>query len=478
MRLKRLTSAGFLLQLLLLPLFTVGSIMTIHGGTRGWQGPAGLCVLSIVFSLTVVQHRLKRLPTGAVPDFLTVFLAFEVLNKSLTIVSLIVGREYVTSWEARDLVEPVYAFGAELVFLSFLVLFTIGWHVMECRRPQIRKPKYPIKVGGLITFYLTTMLLAIFLTRTSGFSLGALPSFLLFSALAAVGLLLSSDGPYGLRGRRWLFTLALLSPLFYLAMASGTKGGMIVVALPLLVAGLVHGVRRIGVVVGALAVFMVVLGIPLSEQMRAANWESTGGKENIGLREGLHRVVEEYETGRAPALIASTFVRFCNRASSAQMGGLVMLLAEEDGYIGTETIQTLPTMFIPRVLWPAKPSYSPGAWFTWYLGNAQSPDTATSATAMMLGTESYWMGGITSLIFIGVGLGALYSAVWRLLAGIAGASVMGYAAMYALLGEAIRFEEANVLYAVSQPITYLVYAGGLALADLRMRPAIRRLLSP
>lgn len=45
-----------------------------------------------------------------------------------------------------------------------------------------------------------------------------------------------------------------------------------------------------------------------------------------------------------------------------------MQLAERDGFIGAVLIEGLSSIFVPRFLWPEKPSYMPGAWFTWYLG--------------------------------------------------------------------------------------------------------------
>ncbi len=65
--------------------------------------------------------------------------------------------------------------------------------------------------------------------------------------------------------------------------------------------------------------------------------------------------------------------------------------------------------FIPRVLWPDKPTTSRGGWFTRYIG----VDYAT-AIAMTSFGELYWNFG-----FIGVAIGmfiigSLYAGLWRM----------------------------------------------------------------
>lgn len=461
---------------LLLCLFTLGGAMTISGSTQQWYGPAGLCVLSIAFCVVVVRARLRALQPGQMPEFLTVFLTFEILNKTLTIISLAAGQAYMTVWEAADLVTPLYAFRAEAVLLAFLVLFTLGWYLARPRRIISASSHKRARPRTLVLFYLAALAGWFVTDHLPALHLGALTPFLYYGALAAIGLLLMSDTAYGLRGRRWLLSIGLLSPLFLVGMVSGTKSGMIVVALPVLIAGLTHGLRRVMFFTGILAVFMVLVGIPLAQTMRAANWASTGGHEDIGVVEGLDRVADEYTSGRASHLIASTFVGFAHRASSAQMGGVVMRVAEQDGFIGAVTIHILPVIFIPRALWSEKPSFSPGSWFTWYLGKAPTPKAARSSTAMMLGTEIYWMAGLWSLIPVSLALGVLYALIWRGLLRISATSLMGFAGMYTLYEVGIRFEESNALYAIAQPVTYLVYTTVLAFAECRLWPIIRGLV--
>lgn len=423
-------------------------------------------MLAIGFAIAMVSRRWRRLKRGDIPDFLTVFLMFQVANKLMTIVALAFGERYMSGYELSDLVGPIYNFRAEWVHLAAMVLFALGWIVIErSARNTTSSPHSSYSPSMLLVFYVASSLITFLLQASSGvLATGLLSTFMQFSTLGAVGLLLTSDSRWGLGGSRAMLTLLLLVPYFYLAMLSGTKGQMIVVTLPVLIAGIGHGWKRVTLILAPLAVFMLAIGIPLSQEIRSANWESTGGTEDIGLREGLSRVFEQYARGEGFQIVGKTLVIFSSRASSAEMGGVVMRYADRDGLIGTETLRLLPAVFIPRLLWPDKPVFRPGAWFTWYEGRAASPETATSATAMMLGTEFYWSFGVWGLLLLFF-LGVLYAVVWSALTRVSAMGLMGFAGMYALLATAVRFEESNAVYAVSYPVAFLAYAYALVWAE-------------
>lgn len=437
----------------------LGGSLVIYYWSDSWPGAAGVCMLAIAFSLAIVSRRWKKLKHGDIPDFLTVFLLFQVANKLMTIISLAFGDEARTVYDLADLVGPVYNFRAESVHLIAMVLFTIGWLFVE-RHSQSKRDlqSRQYSIGALAVFYVASSLVVLILYISAGVvSTGLLSAFMKYSALGAVAIMLVSNTPYGLGGSKSMLTLSLLAPYFYLAMISGTKGEMIVASLPVVVAGIGTGWKWVMVVLTPLALFMLAIGIPLSQEMRSANWESAGGTEEIDLSQGLTRVMSRYASGDGLSMIHYTIIAFCNRASSAESGGLVMRYAERDGFLGFETLKLLPAVFVPRILWPDKPSFRPGAWFTWYRGRASSPESATSATAMMLGTEFYWSFGAAGLLIL-MCLGGLYAIVWRALRRISTLGLVGFAGMFALLGMSVRFEESNALYAVSGPIAYVAYA--------------------
>lgn len=451
-----------------------GLMAAIYGGGESEWGAIGVCLISIAFAAAIVVPRLKRIYRKVMPDFLDVFLLFQILNKSLTIVSLMAGDMYRESFSGVDLVSPVYLLRAEVVHLVTMMLFVAGWRFYErVWEHRTNKTVTPYGVPSLMVVYAVSTFMALGLAVLGprlGF--GMLANFSFYIAVASIGLILISPSQWGFSGRwRW-FTLALLAPHAYFAAASGTKGQILMVALPVLIAGIYLGFRKLIPLAALVGVLLFAIGIPLSKVMRAANWESWGSNENIGLVEGLSRVADGYQATGFSSQVTESFVTFCHRANSAQIGGLVMYIAERDGHLGAEPLRLLPAMFIPRVLWPGKPVFAPGAWVTWYLGKASSPETASSATATMLGTEMYWMFGGPGLSLILL-LGALYRFVWGRMQTMAGRGVVGVAAMYSLFGEAIRFEETHVIYAIGTPIVFLFYAFALLWVERAVRAMVK-----
>jgi hypothetical protein len=70
--------------------------------------------------------------------------------------------------------------------------------------------------------------------------------------------------------------------------------------------------------------------------------------------------------------------------------------------------------FIPRVLWPNKPSVSRGTWFTAYLGAAAREEEATTSTGISATGELYWNFGVPGVVVGMCGIGLLYGILWRM----------------------------------------------------------------
>lgn len=83
-----------------------------------------------------------------------------------------------------------------------------------------------------------------------------------------------------------------------------------------------------------------------------------------------------------------------------------------------EELDYLAYAFIPRLVWPEKPTVTRGAWFTMYLGGASSEAEATTATALTAAGELYWNFGTWGVIAGMILVGALVGVMWR----VAGAS--------------------------------------------------------
>jgi hypothetical protein len=251
--------------------------------------------------------------------------------------------------------------------------------------------------------------------------------------------------------------MAGLVPFLVLALRSGMKGEVALVMLPILLPIF----RRMTVVrfafLGSFMLFVVLFLFPFSEAWRQANWASWHGYENAGIPAIASRVFDQWAHDGPVETASQSLASWATRGSSAEMGGLVMQLADRDGFIGPVLIEGLATVFVPRVLWPDKPMYTPGAWFTWYLGQASSPEIATSATAMMLPTELYWMFGLLGVVPGMAFLALLYFVVWERLRRLSRTGLVPMFALFALLARSAGMEEVHTIYAVSAPVMLLVY---------------------
>jgi hypothetical protein len=82
---------------------------------------------------------------------------------------------------------------------------------------------------------------------------------------------------------------------------------------------------------------------------------------------------------------------------------------ERDGYQMGATMEYAAYAFIPRVIWPEKPSVSKGDWFNKYVGAA--PGTSLGITAV---GELYWNFGVLGVVIGMFVLGCGFGILWRL----------------------------------------------------------------
>ena len=125
--------------------------------------------------------------------------------------------------------------------------------------------------------------------------------------------------------------------------------------------------------------------------------------------------------GSAPRVGASMFELysnqlddFLNRQFEAVSTGYLVGEVRKDGYQWGDTMSYAMYAFIPRLLWPNKPSVSRGAWFTAYLGAAAREEEATTSTGISATGELYWNFGVPGVAVGMCGIGLLYGLLWRM----------------------------------------------------------------
>jgi hypothetical protein len=87
---------------------------------------------------------------------------------------------------------------------------------------------------------------------------------------------------------------------------------------------------------------------------------------------------------------------------------------EREGLRYGDTMDYMAYAFIPRILWPDKPTVTRGAWFTIYLGQARTERDVTTSTGLTAIGELYWNFGLPGVVLGMLLIGAFRGFLWRL----------------------------------------------------------------
>lgn len=455
-----------------------GLLVVLLHSEYEWEATAGVLMIAQAFSGTLVWYRFQALRLAVFPDFLTVVLFGHLASKTLGLMGVLVNSmndstlTVVHELSRLRSVPTEYQFQAELVFLLATVIFTAAWKVQEGKKllaMWVEPPSKAIWVAYVVglTGYLSLLVSGL------GVGLGMIQELLRMFAIGAIAVLLGGTSSFALGRPKALLAILALAPLFLLALRSGMKAEIGLVALPILLPVFRRITPlRVAYLAGFL-LFVVLFIFPFSQAWREANWYQRAESQKADVVEVSSRVVEMWEQKGLLETAEVSTARWLSRASTADSGGLVMQLADRDGFIGPVLIEGLVTIFVPRFLWPDKPSYTPGAWFTWYLGYAASPEMATTATAMMLPTELYWMFGVAGVVLGMALLSIIYFNVWRFMLMKSKTSIIFSVAPFAMLGRS-GMEEVHTIYAVSSPVILAVYVLGMDFLQRRLFPRFGR----
>ena len=432
-------------------------------------------MVSQAFTGRLVWKRFKGLRLAVLPDFLSLVLLYQFGTRILTFIGILVrslgdySNTVVSTLSMLDNVEFAYQFQAELVFLLSTAVFTLVWRRQEGKQ-SLALWEEPNNKALWLTYGLC--LFGNFALSITVGGLGSAQELLHIFSIGALAVLLGGSSVYALgKSKMWL-TIIALTPLLGLALKSGMKAEVALVSLPILLPIIQRVTAKRFTFLGIFFLFTVLFIFPFSEAWRDANWIVTGAKQQSGIGGVASDVAALWERDGMLETAQMSTAAWLSRGSSAEQGGLVMKLADRDGFIGPILIEGLATIFVPRFLWPDKPTYAPGAWFTWYLGQAESPDTATTSTAMMLPTELYWMFGVLGVVLGMSLLAVLNYQVWQFLLKKSSQNVIPMVALFAMLGRSGGLEEIHTIYAISSPIILLVYVIILSRLQKLLMPSL------
>jgi hypothetical protein len=455
----------------------MGALGAVTYAPSEWQATFGLLMVSQAFFGVVTWHRFRLTKDAVLPDFLTMYSFAQFIAKSLTGLGVAAQHLSDPTTQFADYVigasvAPLaYQFRAELVFMLASACFFGAWILLERNRPAALW--YEPSTTSLWWFFGISTIAYFLLLRSpwriaSGMTLESLRLF----AIGAVAVLVAGKSAFGLgRPMVWVPTIAL-APFMAEALATGMKGEILIVAMPLLLPMFRRLTLPRVVVLGAFLAGVLLFVFPFSLQWRLANWGGYGAMEGAGIGTVAERVANLWDKNGILDTAVESTAMLLSRTSSAEAGGLVMRLAESDGFIGSVTLTGLDTLFVPRFLWSEKPKFSTGGWFTWYLGRADSPEKATSATAMMLGTELYWMYGVAGVVIGMLALSLLYFKVWSYMARRSAHSLVAMGGAFALLIRSWGLESLPVIGALSFPIILTVYVMALNIVEKWLARAV------
>ena len=138
---------------------------------------------------------------------------------------------------------------------------------------------------------------------------------------------------------------------------------------------------------------------------------SAGGVDRLMRTVELQEIPDEYlEPSQQPQQQQGVVGRLTNFNQLSQ----VARVAEEDGFYNGGTLEYLGVAFIPRFLWPEKPTIAKGSWFALRIGQAYvRPDGLSSNSVnMTVPGELYlnfgWLGAIIGCFIFG----AIFAALW------------------------------------------------------------------
>lgn len=271
-------------------------------------------------------------------------------------------------------------------------------------------------LGGWLIFLWVVGILALLRPDAVAF-LGVPGRTLRWAALASLAALaLNSPDRLRLRPSMWLGLLILGTVgLFLASMMSYSKAYLMLALLPLLWGVFLRPRLRTWLPLASLGLALFYLFI-VAPVVTAARY--------IPLREFETPATRLYRTARS--LVLSGSMRFSASAAEEQVErflyrqavpvpvGYIVASVQKEGLRKGETLAYASYAFIPRLLWPDKPTVTRGAWFAAYVGAAESEERATMALGITATGELYWNFGLVGVCLGMLLIGMLLGLLWRM----------------------------------------------------------------
>jgi hypothetical protein len=246
--------------------------------------------------------------------------------------------------------------------------------------------------------------------------LGTLATFLVIGSEIAVFLLAwhwFGPSPTLPRWTKGLLAGVLVLDVGHSFLFSSMRGE---VAYPIFMVGLAYLMRKAITRRGVLVIGCLLVGIALvyTSLGEMRKYRVMGTQRITTIREGTVPGYSEgvtIDSGGVGSSILTLIARGCQYGQLSQVARIV----DEEGFYEGETLRYLTYAFIPRAIWPEKPTIAPGQWFAAKIGHAQlvGENRYSNSINMTVAGELYLNFGWTAAILGMVVLGAAFAFVWR-----------------------------------------------------------------
>jgi hypothetical protein len=257
--------------------------------------------------------------------------------------------------------------------------------------------------------------------------------------------------------------------LFFGNLASGSKAYIMFSFLPIFWFFIVRPRLRVWMPALALALgaFYLALVAPVVYTARMNPLEE-------GENPRTH-IIETFDTWRRDtpqelnqSFLADQLDQFVNRQFDAVPVGFIVGEVERSGLLLGETMKYASYAFIPRLIWPDKPTVTRGAWFSTRLGLFNTEADATTSIGMTAAGELYWNFGTLGVLLGMLAIGCGHGILWRM----AGSDPRGkpiHMLLYVsiMLGMSDMPEAVTVL--VSLAVTFLTFRAAFLAIDVVSR---------
>jgi hypothetical protein len=209
-----------------------------------------------------------------------------------------------------------------------------------------------------------------------------------------------------LTGNALLLLFAFISGSKYLTMLSLLPAFSAMLArprlkktLPLLVVG------GAGIYLFIVAPIITIARMSNIDESRSQRIQSAVGETVTEFNEDLQFALQEQVE------------RLLYRQFESTSAGFIVGDVRAHGLKYGETMQNLSYAFIPRMLWPEKPTVTRGGWFTAYLGASGSEEEAETSTGIYSAAELYWNFGFPGVIFGMALMGGVFALLLTMVGG-------------------------------------------------------------